>query len=83
MVARQIAAALATVGFIIAILLFLFVLGLLLPILLFLGLALFLLIMGVIVVFAVLTVVLIPFYYLTKRPRVEPGSYRLEDVEEK
>ncbi|MFQ5838290.1 MAG: hypothetical protein ACE5HJ_05855 [Thermoplasmata archaeon] len=83
MVARQVAAALATVGIIIGLVLLLLALDILLPVIIFLGVALFLLIVVALAVFALLSILLIPYYFFTKRPKVEPGSYRLEDVEEK
>ncbi len=83
MTARQIIAAIASIGILIAILLLLLALGLLIPFIIFVGLAIFLLIIGAILIFILLSVVLAPYYFFTKRPKVEPGSYRLEEVEEK
>lgn len=71
------------VGLLILILYLLFLLGILLPLLAVLGLALFLLLVIALAVFVVLSIVLVPYYFFTKRPKVEPGSYRLEDVKEK
>ncbi len=83
MVVRQVFAVLVTIGFVIALLFLLFVLGLLLPILAILGLAFFLLIVGFIVIFAILSIILVPYYFITKRPKVEPGRYELEEIKEK
>ncbi|MFQ5908906.1 MAG: hypothetical protein ACE5JE_08820 [Thermoplasmata archaeon] len=83
MTARQVIGALAGVGLIVLVLYLLFLLGILLPILAVLGLALFLLVVIALVVFVVLSIVLVPYYFFTKRPNVETGSYRLEDVKEK
>ncbi len=83
MTVRQIIGALATLGIIVVGIFLLSVLGLLLPILLLLGLALFLLIVAAIAVFIILSIILVPYYFFTKRPKVEPGSYRLEEIEEK
>ncbi len=83
MTARQVIGALAGIGLLILILYLLFLVGILLPILAVLGLALFLLVVIALAVFVVLFIVLVPYYFFTKPPKVEPGSYHLEDVKEK
>ncbi len=83
MTARQVIGALAGVGLLILILYILLLLGILLPLLAVFGLALFLLLVIALAVLIVLSVVLVPYYFFSKRPKVEPGSYRLEDVKEK
>lgn len=83
MAARQVAGVVAAVLLFGAGLLLLWALGVLVPILVFLGLGLFLLVVVGTLVFVVLTVVLAPYYYLTKRAEVRPGRYELDDVEEK
>ncbi len=83
MTARQVAGVVGALLVFGAVILLLWALGLLLPILLFLGLGLFLLILVGALVLILLTIVLAPYYFLTKRPEVTPGRYELEDVEEK
>lgn len=81
--ARQAMGVVAVAIFAVALILILWTFALLLPILAFLGLFLFLLIAGGLVLFALLAILLVPYYWVTKRPETKPGSYRLEDLEEK
>lgn len=83
MTGRQVAGILAVILLIAGLILILSFLGLLIPILAVLGIALFVLIIAAVLIIAILAIVLAPHYYLTKKSKVEPGSYRLEEVEEK
>lgn len=83
MTSRQVLGVIAGIGILVLALYLLFLLGILLPVLAVLGLALFLLLVMALAVFIVLSIVLVPYYFFTKRPKVEPGDYRLEDVKEK
>lgn len=80
---RPVAGALAGVFLVVGVVLLLLVLGLLWPLVVALGVFLLLLLVVGAAVVALLALALVPYYYLTKRPRREGGSYRLEDVEEK
>ncbi|MGQ0796540.1 MAG: hypothetical protein ACT4OI_01555 [Methanobacteriota archaeon] len=77
----------------IAVLAFLFLVGVgllllaflaLLPLLIFLlGLAVFVTILAAIIVTGLILIVSVPYYFVTKRARVVPGGYTLEQAKER
>lgn len=80
---RQVIGILSAVLLAAALVLILSVLGLLAAILVFLGLALFVILLVLVLGFVILSIILVPYYFITRRPKVEPGRYELREIKEK